>query len=125
MSAHRICVTQEVPVEVRRAFRDSVSSQPDDARLFQEIAARAVLDAIGLTGEFDPQDHDRAMFKARTWIKFGQTAEEFFDYAGINYKLVRQHVLAIPVKYLTDVPEATKNKQLKLPTKAANNRGQK
>ena len=91
---------QEVPAPIRRAFATADRPQTSYELLEREIAARAVLDAIGVTGEASPFDHDRAVRDARTWFRWSDNVEAVFSNAGLVIDDVRRLVLAISVRYV-------------------------
>jgi hypothetical protein len=102
LSVKRLVTLDRVPVEIKRAFCKS----PDPfitygyRAIWKEIAARAVLDALGYTGLTDePGLHDRVITEARNWFKFDPYSRDVFLLAEIELDEVRPHVLATPAKY--------------------------
>lgn len=65
--------------------------------VFREVVARAVMDAFGVTGLNDVDEHEVAVGSAVRWIKFGffdedlgyDTAEAFFDVADVDLRTLR------------------------------------
>lgn len=53
--------------------------------MWREVAARAVLDALGYTGLNETQPHNRAIVEARHWFQNNRDdVEAVFDLAGID-----------------------------------------
>ena len=64
-----------------------------EQQLFQEIVARAVLDALGHTGLNDAAQHNQAVREARVWFKFGTNVELYCDMAGLDLDAIRMPLL--------------------------------
>ena len=65
-----------------------------EEHLFQEIVARAVLDALGHTGLNDAAQHNQAVREARVWFKFGENTQLYCDMAGLDLEVIRSPLLA-------------------------------
>jgi hypothetical protein len=105
MSASRLPFFETVPAPVRRAFATADHPQSPWELLEREIAARAVLDAVGITGESMPLDHNRAVREARGWFRWSANVEAVFEYAGLRIDNVRAAVLACPPLYKGDADD--------------------
>lgn len=96
MLANRLTTMPEMPLEVRRAFREREEPVCPEQALFQEVCARATADAMGYVSEAVPRLKSKYIEDARDWFENGETADLFFDMAGIMFATVRDAVLANP-----------------------------
>lgn len=101
-------VPDNVPATVSRVFQQAEDPRGGEQRLFRDLCARAVLDALGHTGHMEAQPHNVAVSDARNWFKHGNPQEDmqpvdFFDLAGLeNYEVVRRAVLEAEPIYMED-----------------------
>lgn len=100
MSCSQLPFLTNVPMPIRRAFATADEPQTAHQALEREVAARAVLDALGITGESTPLRHNRAVRDARGWFRWAPNVEAIFDRAGLEIDRVRKLVLACPPRYL-------------------------
>ena len=102
----RILATETVPLEIRQLFFRCL----DDPKIFevwlaQEIVSRATLDACGVTGLSDVDEHDSAVREARLWFRLNDdnAAEDLCDIIGIDFIKLRRLVLQFKVTYKIDM----------------------
>ncbi len=95
----RILLVNKVPERVRRTFGGLPPVKLDEELLFRDVCARAVLDAVGVTGAADARDHNDIVRLARTWLRFGSNKDDFFDHAGLDMDAVIPETLAIDPPY--------------------------
>lgn len=96
MSVRRVYTLENVPASVRRAFRSLDEPSTPEQRLFQEVVARAVLDALGHTGLSDADQHNAAVRGARVWLKMADNNDIWFDLAGLDADTLRKPILNMP-----------------------------
>jgi len=100
MGASRVPFLDDVPKTVREAFRKRQTPRSPEQALYQDIVARAVMDACGYTGLNIPKRQDEIMREARLWFKFGgEDRSMIFELAGLEEERIRQAIIAIAPKY--------------------------
>lgn len=83
MLPYKIAQYKFVPRAIRKAMFQSRSPANSYEQLFQSIAGRAIMDAIGFTGLENPHEHNMAVRQARVWFKFSENVEEIFELGGL------------------------------------------
>lgn len=79
---------EEIPYEIMRAFRAAPDPICSEQKLWIEVACRLALDAIGETGESEPDEHEEALLAAwRWWAGSIEDVHETLDLAGIDREL--------------------------------------
>jgi hypothetical protein len=100
---HRIVTMGEIPFNIRKAFYNSPEPVTPYDYLWREVAARLILDAIGLTGHHNkPYMHNEAVRSARNWFNLNDVdVNEVFDLAGLEdyTNIIREEVLKVEVEY--------------------------
>lgn len=101
----RLYLSRRVPVSVKRAFYLAGASTGPEQDLFRDVAARAVLDAVGVTGLSEQPYHTDAIVEARQWFRLStfdgiatenRSAEMIFDLAGLPFdRTFAEEVLAV------------------------------
>lgn len=92
----RLYASRRVPINIKRAFYLSDDPDSSEQELFRNVAARAVLDALGITGLSEQPYHGDAIVEARQWFRLctmddipfrGEydTPEFVFDCAGVPF----------------------------------------
>lgn len=107
MSTRRLAVIGNIPLVVKKIFREAEEPVSNVERLWRERAARMILDALGHTNlTVKPIHHNEVVRYARRWFRQlyadhdnprqVDNAEATFDAAGIlGYPSIRTAVLAI------------------------------
>lgn len=85
---------QDIPYKVRFAFRRAPVPQSNEDRLWREVLARAVLDALGYTGMSEIWKHNKAMYESQKWFCEKDEVEFVCDLAAVDFKPVRETILA-------------------------------
>jgi len=70
MSAHRIIYSPGVPSSIQNVFLNLKDPTCREQIMWREVAARAILDALGHTGISEKPYHNRTVREARNWFKF-------------------------------------------------------
>lgn len=85
-----ILTMPRIPMNVRSVFARPGLPNCGEERLFREIAARAVLDALGTTSPAETTDHAELVVQARIWL-FGDVdcVGECFELGGLDLQAVR------------------------------------
>lgn len=108
MSARRIPTYDDIPDAIKKAFGAPWSPVIEEEVLEREVAARAVLDALGHTGEPDSDDHRKAVLDAREWFRAGESVYGVFENAGLeieNLRVVMMTAIEAKRGYLEPVIE--------------------
>ncbi len=84
---------------MRRIFGGLPPVSYDEELLFRDIVARAVLDAVGVTGAAEIKQHNDIVRTARIWLRFGEDRDEFFDHAGLEVSAIVAPVLGLDPPY--------------------------
>jgi hypothetical protein len=83
VSVERLLSSFRVPDSIKKSFIHASHTSIKERLLFQNVAARAILDALGMTGLEEPA-HGEAARLARQWFKhFPADVEMIFDLADI------------------------------------------
>lgn len=95
--AERIAVSPDMPFGVRKAFANA-GEPPEWCRpwvlLWRECAARAVMDALGFTGQTEVDKHNTIMLEAQRWFKYNyDDMREVFEMAEVSLEITRESVL--------------------------------
>lgn len=96
-------MTPGVPEALQRVLHEAPKPRTEEDDLWQSVAARACLDAIGITGlQRDPPKHNRAVREARVWFRFDPDGlcEEVLENAGVPFERTRAIVLAEPTRFI-------------------------
>lgn len=93
MLARRIGLLNFVPLKVRAIFVQAPDPVCERQHLWQECVARVVLDALGVTGESEPKEHNAVIESARMWFKKSPDFSEVFALSGIEPGNIRESIL--------------------------------
>jgi len=97
-----------VPSVVQYAFKHSPPVQSEEQLLWRLVAARAVLDCVGVTG-FGPSQHKKhlaAVVDAQKWFRDSwDRVRQVFDWAGVEVDGVRE---SLSVFHLDDHDKVVK-----------------
>lgn len=90
MLAQRVIKTEQIPLAVRKLFKDAAEVDFEGVSLWREICARAVLDACGIVESMDDKkdltkkNKMAAISDARAWFQSEEDWEEAFTLSGID-----------------------------------------
>jgi len=87
------CGCPLIPAEVRRAFRQAEPYRTGEERLWRLVAARIVLDTVGVTGfgPIESKRHIDAVVEAQKWWHHEwDYAREVFDRANVCIDGIRE-----------------------------------
>jgi hypothetical protein len=93
----RIGANSELPFEVRKVFINAGEPEGWTAawtNLWRECVARAVMDALGYTGQTEPDKHTAIQWEAERWFRYSKDLQEVFELADLPLKTTRDAVLA-------------------------------
>lgn len=80
---------ESIPEAVKRAFWLADPPLCNEQILWREVAARLILDAVGMTPSWEANDdmaHRRVVFEARQWLRDeSEDVREVFDLAGVSH----------------------------------------
>lgn len=118
MSSRRLLTLKNVPHRIKLAFWRAPTPKTNVDRLWREVAARAVLDALGHTGIGQATRHNRLVMWTRLWfrhtdkfilsqeqtgddelLKDTHGVEDVFEFADIDLPPVREEVLNMKDAY--------------------------
>ena len=91
----KIVKNAELPYEIRKVFAtagDPAEEHRSQALLWRECVARAVMDALGYTGQSEPDKHNSILMEAQAWFK-GDDIVQVFDYADLPLETTRECVI--------------------------------
>lgn len=91
--AEKIATSSKMPYEIRKGFANA--AEPDEVNkgqvlMWREVAARLTMDALGNTGQSEPDRHLHIMNEAQKW--FSQDLEDVslvFEYAQVPLEIMR------------------------------------
>jgi hypothetical protein len=95
--AERIAANINLPFGVRKAFANA--AEPEGwsrpwVLMWRECVARAVMDALGFTGQTEIDKHNAIMTDAQRWFKYAhEDMREVFDLADVPLEICRESVL--------------------------------
>lgn len=95
--AERISANPHLPFGVRKAFANA--AEPEGwsrawVLMWRECVARAVMDALGYTGQTEIDKHNAIMLDAQRWFKYAhEDMREVFDLADMPLETCRESVL--------------------------------
>ena len=87
----------KLPYGVRKAFANA--PEPSEltrpwVTLWRECVARAVMDALGFTGQTEADKHNAIMLDAQKWFKYAvDDMQEVFDLADLPLEITRESVM--------------------------------
>jgi hypothetical protein len=95
--AERISAHPDLPFEVRKVFANA--GDPEGwsrawVLMWRECVARAVMDALGFTGQTEVDKHNAILLEAQRWFKYSPDLQEVFDLADLPLKTTRDAVIA-------------------------------
>ena len=62
--------------------------------MWRECVARAVMDALGFTGQTEVDKHNAIMLEAQRWFKYEhESMREVFELADISLEICRESVM--------------------------------
>ena len=93
----RIAQNPEMPFEIRKVFINA--GKPDGwmapwTNLWRESVARAILDALGYTGQTEHDKHFTIQREAQRWFLYSGDLAEVFELADLPLKITRESVIA-------------------------------
>lgn len=94
--AERMSANTDIPFEIRKVFANAEDPSPETLEhttLWREVVARAILDALGITGQTEPDRHNAILHDAQWWFKYSPDLREVFDLAGLPLKITRDSVI--------------------------------
>jgi hypothetical protein len=94
--AQRIASDANIPFEVRKVFANA--GEPEGfsrnwVLMWRETVARAVMDALGFTGQAEPDKHNVIMVEAQRWFRYSADKQEVFDLADLPLEITRDAVI--------------------------------
>jgi hypothetical protein len=95
--AERISANTDMPFNVRKAFNNA--GEPEGwsrpwVLMWRECAARAVMDALGYTGQTEIDKHNAIMLEAQRWFKYAHDdMREVFELAEVPLEITRVAVI--------------------------------
>lgn len=95
--SERIADNPEIPFEIRKVFVNA--GKPDGwmapwTILWRECVARAILDALGYTGQTEKDRHFAIQREAQRWFLYSGDLVEVFELADLPLKITRESVIA-------------------------------
>jgi hypothetical protein len=94
--SERIFQNAEIPFEIRKVFANA-GEPPEEFRgqvmLWRECVARAIMDALGHTGQSEPDRHNAILLDAQQWFTEGTEVAEVFENAGLPLGITRECVI--------------------------------
>lgn len=93
----RMASNTKLPYGVRKAFANapepSTLTHPW-VTLWRECVARAIMDALGFTGQTETDKHNTIMLDAQKWFKYAhEDMQEVFDLADLPLEITRESVM--------------------------------
>ena len=95
--AERISSNVNLPFGVRKAFANA--PEPEGwsrpwVLMWRECVARAVMDALGFTGQTEIDKHNAIMTEAQKWFKYAhEDMREVFELAEVHLETCRESVI--------------------------------
>lgn len=101
MLARRITTAKRVPEKIQTYFKNLSQPESADETMFREVVARAILDAVGLTGISEANEHNAVVRDARGWFKTSEDVSYIFNLSGIDEdpKVIGEALLKVKVKH--------------------------
>lgn len=113
----RIGANTDLPFEVRKIFINAGEPEGWSAawtNLWRECVARAVMDALGYTGQTERDKHVTIQREAERWFRYSGDLQEVFDLADLPWRETREAVLQnLHKKPLTKKIRGTKTRKPK------------
>lgn len=95
--AERIASNINLPFGVRKAFANAPDPEGWSRAwvlMWRECVARAVMDALGYTGQTEIDKHNAIMIEAQRWFKYAhEDMREVFDLADMPLEICRESVI--------------------------------
>jgi hypothetical protein len=94
--AERMSANPDIPFEIRKTFANAEEPSGPNCEIiimWREVVARAIMDALGYTGQTEPDKHNAILREAQWWFKYSPDLQEVFDFAGIPLKTTRDSVM--------------------------------
>lgn len=95
--SERIPSNPNLPFEVRQVF--ATAKEPEGLErntivLWREVVARLIMDALGYTGQTEPDKHNIILLEAQKWFRYSrEDMQEVFDLAELPLEITRDSVI--------------------------------
>ena len=102
--SEKLARDMSIPLEISRAFNQAPEVSMEQELLLREVCARAVMDALGQTGEWEVAKHNKAVRSARTWLleetEYSHWRDAVFDLASVQLPQIQRSLaeMTAPLK---------------------------